>query len=101
MACQIERSQFRNRATALQMIKSKLYDMELKKQEAALNAQREGQQDVAWGSQIRSYVLQPYQMIKDHRTNAETGNIQRVLDGELDLFVEAYLKWNLERNSRN
>lgn len=100
-ACQIERSQHRNRAVALQMIKSKLYDIELRKQEAELNAQRADHQDVAWGSQIRSYVLQPYQMIKDHRTSAETGNVQRVLDGELDMFVEAYLKWNLERKSRN
>jgi len=99
-ACQIERSQHRNRAVALQMIKSKLYDIELRKQEAELNAQRADQQDVAWGSQIRSYVLQPYQMIKDHRTGAETGNVQRVLDGELDIFVEAYLKWNLKRKSR-
>ncbi len=101
VACQVERSQHRNRAVAIQMLKSKLYDIEMKKQEAELNAQRAGQQDVAWGSQIRSYVLQPYQMIKDHRTGTETGNVQRVLDGELDLFVEAYLKWNLERRSRN
>ena len=100
VACQIERSQHRNRDTALNMIKAKLYDMEIKRQEAELSAQREGQQDVAWGSQIRSYVLHPYQMIKDHRTNAETGNVTRVLDGELDMFVEAYLKWNLERKSR-
>lgn len=100
VACQIERSQHRNRATALQMLKSKLYDIEMKKKEAELDAQRAGHQDVAWGSQIRSYVLQPYQLIKDHRTNTETGNVQRVLDGEIDIFVEAYLKWNLERKSR-
>lgn len=100
VACQIERSQHRNRATALQMLKAKLYDMELKRKEAELNAQREGHQDVAWGSQIRSYVLQPYQMVKDHRTGAETSNVQRVLDGEIDLFIEAYLKWNLERKSK-
>jgi len=100
VACQIERSQHRNRETALSMLKAKLYDIEVKRQEAELNAQREGQQDVAWGSQIRSYVLHPYQMIKDHRTGAETGNVTRVLDGDLDMFVEAYLKWNLERKSR-
>jgi len=85
----------------MQMLKAKLYDIEVKKKEQELNAQREGQQDVAWGSQIRSYVLHPYQMIKDHRTNAETGNVTRVLDGELDMFIEAYLKWRLEKNSRS
>ncbi len=100
VACQIERSQHRNRETAMNMIKAKLYDIELKRQEAELNAQREGQQDVAWGSQIRSYVLHPYQMIKDHRTSAETGNVTRVLDGDLDMFIEAYLKWKLEQKSR-
>ena len=99
VACQIERSQHRNRATALQLLRAKLYDIEQKKQDAALAAQREGHQDVAWGSQIRSYVLHPYQMIKDHRTSAETGNVDRVLDGELDMFIESYLKWDLQRKS--
>jgi peptide chain release factor 2 len=99
VACQIERSQHRNRATAINMLKAKLYDIEMQKQEAELSAQREDQQDVAWGSQIRSYVLQPYQMIKDHRTNVETGNVQKVLDGDLDMFIEAWLKWQLERKS--
>lgn len=101
VACQIERSQHRNKATALDMLKAKLYDIEMKKQEAELAAQREGQQEVAWGSQIRSYVLHPYQMIKDHRTNEETGNVDRVLDGDLDRFVEAYLKWKLGLKSKN
>lgn len=101
VACQIERSQHRNRETALGMLRAKLYDIEIKRQEAELSAQRENQQDVAWGSQIRSYVLHPYQMIKDHRTNVETGNVARVLDGDLTFFVEAYLKWRLERKSRN
>ena len=101
VSCQIERSQHRNRETAMSMLKAKLYDIEVKRQEAELNALREGQQDVAWGSQIRSYVLHPYQMIKDHRTGAETGNVNKVLDGDLDMFIEAYLKWNLERRSRN
>jgi peptide chain release factor 2 len=100
VSCQIERSQHRNRATALNMLKAKLYDIELKKQEAELNALRETQQDVAWGSQIRSYVLHPYQMIKDHRTSMETGSVNRVLDGDLDPFIAAYLKWNLERRSK-
>ncbi len=98
VACQSERSQHRNRDVAIDLLKAKLYDIEIKKQEADLEAQREGQQDVAWGSQIRSYVLHPYQMVKDHRTEAETGNVDRVLEnGEIDMFVEAYLKWQLER----
>jgi len=97
--CQIERSQHRNRATALQFLKAKLYDIEFKKQQTELAAQREGQQDVAWGSQIRSYVLHPYQMIKDHRTNTETSNVDRVLDGELDAFIESYLKWSLSEKN--
>ncbi|HOT50645.1 MAG TPA: peptide chain release factor-like protein, partial [Candidatus Hydrogenedentes bacterium] len=100
VACQIERSQHRNRATALQFLKAKLYDRELKRQESELAAQRDGQQDVAWGSQIRSYVLHPYQMIKDHRTGVETSNVDRVLDGDLDMFIEGYLKWDLHRKSR-
>ena len=101
VSCQNERSQHRNRDTAMNMLKSKLYDQEMKKKEEELSAQRDGHQDVAWGSQIRSYVLHPYQMIKDHRTDYETGNVTRVLDGELDSFIEAYLKWNLEQRSKN
>lgn len=95
VACQIERSQHRNRAIALQLLRAKLYDAELRKQQEALAAQREDQQDVAWGSQIRSYVLQPYQKVKDHRTDAETSNVDRVLDGDLDMFIESYLKWSM------
>ncbi len=100
VACQNERSQHRNKATAMKVLKSRLYDMEMEKQRAELDKQRDGQQDVAWGSQIRSYVLHPYQMIKDHRTDVEMGNVVRVLDGDLDMFVEGYLKWNLEQRSR-
>lgn len=100
VSCQVERSQHRNRDVAMQFLRAKLYDIELKKKEAELAAQRDGQQDVAWGSQIRSYVLHPYQMIKDHRTGAETGNVSEVLDGDLDMFIEAYLKWNLERRNK-
>ena len=99
VSCQTERSQHRNKATALGFIKAKLYDLELKKQEDELASQRKGQQDVAWGSQIRSYVLHPYQMIKDHRTNTEVGSVDRVLDGDLEVFVESYLKWNLARKA--
>ncbi|MCL4218690.1 MAG: peptide chain release factor 2, partial [Candidatus Hydrogenedentes bacterium] len=101
VACQIERSQHRNREVAMDLLRSKLYDIEIRKQQAEIDAQRENQMDVAWGSQIRSYVLAPYQLIKDHRTEVETGSVDRVLDGELDDFVEGYLKWNLELRSRN
>jgi len=101
VACQIERSQHRNRALALDMLRAKLYDMEMRKKEAELMAQRSNQADVAWGSQIRSYVLAPYQLVKDHRTGAETGNVQRVLDGDLDMFVEAYLRWLAANKNRN
>ena len=101
VSCQADRSQHRNRAHALQMLKAKLYDIEIQKKQKELEDQRGEQQDVAWGSQIRSYVLHPYQMIKDHRTNIEVGNVERVLDGWLDPFVQGYLKWSLERRSRN
>lgn len=99
VACQIERSQHRNRDTALQLLKAQLYDREVKKKEAEAAAMRDAQMDVAWGSQIRSYVLHPYQMVKDHRTDVETSNVDRVLDGEIDLFSEAYLKWKRAINA--
>jgi peptide chain release factor 2 len=100
VSCQTERSQHRNRDTCMQMIKAKLYDIEMRKKEEELAQARGGQLSVAWGSQIRSYVLAPYQMIKDHRTNAETGNVQKVLDGDIDLFIEAYLKWQLGNRAK-
>jgi peptide chain release factor 2 len=93
--CQIERSQHRNREVALQMLKAKLYDIEMRKKQAELDAQRGEQQDVAWGSQIRSYVMHPYQLVKDHRTGVESGNIDKVMDGYLEPFIEGYLKWKL------
>ncbi|MFA6243440.1 MAG: peptide chain release factor 2 [Candidatus Hydrogenedentales bacterium] len=101
VACQIERSQHRNRATAMQMLKAKLYDIEMQKKEVERLALREGQQDVAWGSQIRSYVLHPYQLIKDHRTDVETSNVDRILDGDLDIFIAGFLKWKLELKGDN
>jgi peptide chain release factor 2 len=95
VACQIERSQHRNRATALQLLKAQLYDIEMKKKESEAAAIRDEQKDVAWGSQIRSYVLHPYQMVKDLRTGAETSSTDRVLDGDIDMFIEAFLRWKL------
>lgn len=95
VSCQAGRSQHKNREQAMNMLKAKLYDIEMQKKQAELDSQRDGHQDVAWGSQIRSYVMQPYQMIKDHRTDCESGNVVKVMDGYLEPFIEAYLKWKL------
>ena len=92
-ACQNERSQFQNRDMAMKMLKAKLYELKLKEQGEMLEGIRGEVKDIAWGSQIRSYVFHPYNMIKDHRTGAETANVQPVMDGNLDLYINAYLKW--------
>jgi peptide chain release factor 2 len=89
--CQSDRSQHRNRAMALQMLKARLYEQELQKREAATAAQHAAKTEIGWGHQIRSYVLQPYQMVKDLRTEVENGNAAAVLDGDLDRFLEAFL----------
>ena len=91
VACQTDRSQHRNRATAMQMLKARLYERELQKREAAAAAQEDAKTDIGWGHQIRSYVLAPYQLVKDLRTNVETGNPDAVLDGALDPFMAAAL----------
>jgi peptide chain release factor 2 len=91
VVCQTERSQLGNREKAMQMLKSRLYEEELRKREEIKNAANANKRKIEWGSQIRSYVLHPYKMIKDHRTDFETGNVQPVLDGELDGFIKAYL----------
>ena len=91
VACQQERSQHKNRATAMGMLKARLYEIELQKREEAANAESAAKTDVGWGHQIRSYVLQPYQMVKDLRTGHETSNTSAVLDGDLDDFMEASL----------
>jgi len=93
VSCQNERSQLQNKATAMALLVSKLAELEREKREAELSALRGEQRDVAWGSQIRSYVLHPYQMVKDHRTGQETGNTSAVLDGDLDAFIAAFLQW--------
>ena len=92
VACQAERSQGRNRELALKMLKAKLYEIEQDKKRAEIDRQYGEKGDVAWGSQIRSYVFQPYQMVKDHRTGAETSNVQGVMDGDIDQFIEAKLR---------
>ena len=94
VSCQNERSQHKNRATAMKMLKARLYEMEERKRREAAAAQRGEQMENGWGSQIRSYVLQPYQMVKDLRTSVETSDTTGVLDGDLERFVEAFLKWN-------
>lgn len=96
-SCQAGRSQHKNRDQAINMLKAKLYDIEMQKKQEELDSQRDGHQEVAWGSQIRSYVMQPYQMIKDHRTDCESGNVTKVMDGYLEPFIEAFLKWKLEK----
>ena len=90
--CQNERSQLQNRNGAMKVLKARLCELELKKKEAEFNAIVGEKKDIAWGSQIRSYVFQPYQMVKDHRTGYEVGQVASVMDGNLDGFIEAYLK---------
>jgi len=89
--CQNERSQHKNKASALKVLKARLYEREKKKQMEKMEKMEEAKSDIAWGSQIRSYVLHPYRMIKDLRTRVETGDVDRVLDGDLDQFVKASL----------
>src|SRR5690625_1162416 len=92
VTCQNERSQIKNREAAMKMLKSKLYQLEIEKQQEELAEIRGEQTEIGWGNQIRSYVFHPYSMVKDHRTNKEIGNTQAVMDGEIDLFIDAYLR---------
>ena len=93
VTCQNERSQHMNKEKAMQMLKAKLYMLAQEEQAAKLSGIRGEVTDIAWGNQIRSYVMQPYTMVKDHRTNEETGQVDNVLDGDIDRFINAYLKW--------
>ena len=92
VACQSERSQLQNRETAMKMLKSKLFDLKEKEQKEKIEDLKGEQMEIAWGSQIRSYVFCPYTMVKDHRTNYEVGNVEAVMDGKIDDFMESYLK---------
>ncbi len=92
VACQSERSQIQNRETAMKMLKSKLLDLKEKEQKEKIEDLKGDQKDIAWGSQIRSYVFCPYTMVKDHRTNYEVGNVEAVMNGEIDEFMREYLK---------
>jgi peptide chain release factor 2 len=91
VSSQTERSQHRNRDLAMKVLRARLYDLERRKREEKKHELQESQKDIAWGSQIRSYVMQPYRLIKDHRTKYEAGNVDAVLDGDLDGFIEAYI----------
>ncbi len=97
--CQNDRSQHKNRAEAMKMLRARLSEFELRKREEVAQAEAEAKSDIGWGHQIRSYVLQPYQMVKDLRTGAETANVQAVLDGDIDAFLEASLAHKLDRDS--
>lgn len=96
--CQSERSQLSNKNTAMRMLRSKLVELKLEEQQRERERIRGDVADIAWGNQIRSYVFHPYNMVKDHRTGHETGNVQAVIDGDLDAFIDAYLRWQAERN---
>ena len=95
VACQTERSQFQNKDTAMKMLKSKLLNLKEKEQKDTIDELKGIQMDIAWGSQIRSYVFCPYTLVKDHRTNYEVGNVQAVMDGDLNGFIDSFLKWNI------
>ena len=94
VTCQSERSQIQNRETAMKMLKSKLLNLKEKENKEKIEDLKGIQMDIAWGSQIRSYVFCPYTLVKDHRTNYETGNVQAVMDGDLNGFIDSYLKWS-------
>ena len=91
VTCQAERSQIQNRERAMKILKSKLYMLKKQEEEEALKKEKGEEREIAWGSQIRSYVFQPYQLVKDHRTNYEIGNVQSVMDGNITGFLHEYL----------
>ena len=95
VSCQSERSQTMNKETAMKMLKSKLLDLKEKQNKETIDGLKGEQKDIAWGSQIRSYVFCPYTLVKDHRTNYEVGNVEAVMDGDLNQFMYEYLKKNL------
>ena len=91
VTCQAERSQIQNRERAMKILKSKLYMLKKQEEEETLKKEKGAEREIAWGSQIRSYVFQPYQLVKDHRTNYEIGNVQNVMDGNITGFLHEYL----------
>jgi len=101
VSCQNERSQHKNRAFAMRVLNARLLDLKRQEQEKKLAELRGEQTEIAWGHQIRSYVLQPYQMVKDHRTECETGNASAVLDGQIDELLESFLRYDMERRAKS
>ncbi len=95
VTCQNERSQHKNKAIAMKVLRARLYELERRKHEEKVSLMSSEKKNIAWGNQIRSYVFQPYTLVKDHRTDHETGNLQAVMDGDLNGFVEAYLRWSI------
>ncbi|HEY5648787.1 MAG TPA: peptide chain release factor 2 [Nitrospiria bacterium] len=101
VACQTERSQHKNRSQAMRLLRAKLYELEEKRKKEEMSAIVGEKKEIGWGSQIRSYVFQPYQMVKDHRTSAETGNVSAVMDGDIDQFIDAYLVQSMKSSKTN
>ena len=99
VSCQNERSQIKNRATAMKILRARLYDLEMQKRAEEQAKREDEKKEIAWGSQIRSYVLQPYRMVKDHRTSIEVGDAQRVLDGGIDEFIEGWLTESMDTST--
>ncbi len=97
--CQNEKSQHRNKDMAMKVLRAKLYELEKKKQEAKKHQLHQSQKEIAWGSQIRSYVFNPYRMVKDHRTGVEIGDLERVMDGDIDPFIDAYLRMKVKEDN--
>lgn len=97
VTCQNERSQHQNRETAMKMLYAKLLELKEREKQQKINELKGEQMDIAWGSQIRSYIFCPYTLVKDHRTGYEEANVQKVMDGEIDEFISAYLKWNARK----
>jgi peptide chain release factor 2 len=91
--CQNEKSQHRNKELALKILKARLYALEKDKQDRERQLKHQSQKEIAWGNQIRSYTFNPYQLVKDHRTNLEVGDVERVMNGDINIFIDAYLKW--------
>lgn len=96
--CQNERSQHKNKATAMKVLKARLYELKIEEKKKEMEAEYSKKQKIEWGSQIRSYVMHPYSMVKDHRTNHETSNVKAVMDGALDSFIESFLKWKARKS---
>ncbi|MFO7247229.1 MAG: peptide chain release factor-like protein, partial [Bacillota bacterium] len=97
VTCQSERSQIQNRERAMKILKARLLELKRQEQEKQLAELRGEQKEIAWGNQIRSYVFHPYSLVKDHRTGVEVGNVQAVMDGEIDVFIDAYLRQQVQK----